>query len=122
MYYSLLFSLLHLASISMYSYLQDERYLVIAAAMLVWSLFNFIKVGALVLSPQFEISLDLNEDIPLSYKYLLICASALSAYAIWSIGYSFFAGFSAVYIITVFVSLTIQLFDIDMTTTDEDEE
>lgn len=121
MNYSLLFSALHLGSITAYFQTNDERYMILAAAMLLYTLFNFIKVGALVLSPQFEIHLDLNEDIPLSYKWLLLSASALSTYILWSVGYSFLSGLSAVYIITVGVSLTIQLFEIDMTTGEDDE-
>lgn len=115
---TLLFVVGHLASAMGYQYTGMEEFLLLSSALIVYSLYQFVKVCSLVFSPNWEVELSYAEHIPLQWKFLHNATIALSTYLIYTAGYTFVAGVISLYIFTVIASLLVTGLDPNI----EDEE
>jgi hypothetical protein len=114
MRYTLIFVLIHLASIGGFQYTSDITYMIPSALAIIYSIFQFVKVCTLVFSPHWDVELGYADHIPYQWKFLHNAIMSLSTYILWSEGYGFFAGMTSLYILAVVSSLIITVLDLNM--------
>lgn len=120
---TLLFIVGHLTSAIAYQYTNDQNFLLISGALIIYSLFQFVKVCSLVFSPNWDVELSYAEHIPISWKFLHSAAMSLSLYLIYLAGYEFLAGVATLHIVAITSALLVTALDPNVSEEDgEDEE
>lgn len=75
-----------------YTYTGNEYVLIPGAVFIIYNMWNFIKINSLVLSPAWDVELDVHESTPIREKTLLQIANLLTLYLIYEAGYGIFSG------------------------------
>lgn len=112
----------HLVGILAFQQTQDSMYLYLNLAVMAYALFQFIKVGVLVLSPNWEVELSYAEHIPYNWKLLHNATQGFSIYMFYVVGWELIAGFSALYFLITTLSILITVLNVDMGEIDGDDE
>lgn len=122
MNYTLTFIACHMFGVLLYQNTGDQTYLLLNLAVMAYALFQFIKVCVLVFSPNWEVELAYAEHISNRWKLLHNSTQAFSIYMFYVAGWSFVAGFSALYLLIVIISMIITMSNVDLSDTDGDDE
>ena len=122
MNYTLLFIASYMFGIILYQQTGDQTYLYLNLAVMAYALFQFIKVCVLVFSPNWEVELAYAEHISNRWKLLHNSTQAFSIYMFYVAGWSFVAGFSALYLLIIIISMIITMSNVDVGEIDGDDE
>tara|TARA_B110000459_G_C16614547_1_gene498072 strand:- start:2239 stop:2607 length:369 start_codon:yes stop_codon:yes gene_type:complete len=122
MNYTLTFIACHLIGIIGYQQTGEQTFLYLNLATMAYALFQFIKVTVLVLSPNWEVELSYAEHISYNWKLLHNATQLFSIYMFYTVGWSFVAGFSALYLLVTTTSILITITNVNLADTDGDDE
>tara|TARA_B110000977_G_C10711680_1_gene351529 strand:+ start:220 stop:588 length:369 start_codon:yes stop_codon:yes gene_type:complete len=122
MKYTLIFIACHVAGILLYQNTGDQTYLTLNLAVIAYALFQFIKVGVLVLSPNWDVELAYAEHIPYHWKLLHNACQGFTIYIFWTVGWDLIAGFSALYLLITTLAILITITNVNLADTDGDDE
>lgn len=122
MNYTLTFIACHLGGIIAYQQTGDQTFLYLNLATMAYALFQFIKVTVLVLSPNWEVELAYAEHISYNWKLLHNATQLFSIYMFYTVGWSFVAGFSALYLLVTTTAILITITNVNLADTDGDDE
>lgn len=122
MNWTLIYMTCHIVGILAFQQTEDSMYLYLNLAVMAYALFQFIKVGVLVLSPNWEVELSYAEHIPYSWKFLHNATQGFSIYMFYVVGWELIAGFSALYFLITTLSILITVLNVDMGEIDGDDE
>ncbi len=122
MNYTLGFIAAHLIGAFAYHQTGDGTFLYINIATMGYALFQFIKVGVLVLSPNWEVELSYAEHIPWNWKLLHNSVQALSLIVLYIDGWVFLSGFGALYLLITTISILITILNVDFADIEGDDE
>jgi len=113
--------LTHIIGGTGYFYTHGNEYFLIPGAILIfYNMYQFGKISALILSPNWTIELAFDEESTWREK-LLVQGSALITLAyLYKAGYFFMVGFMSFYSIIVFTALLITICNIDMSEGDNE--
>jgi len=119
---TLAFIAAHLIGSMAYQYTGNEQFLYLNIATLAYALYQFIKVGTLVLSPNWEVELSYAEHIPSHWKLLHNSVQGLSLFMLYSAGWVFLTGFGTLYLTITTLAIIITVLDIDIAGSDGEDE
>lgn len=119
--YTLIYTIAHLGGALLFQFTGNQYYLLINSALLGWSMLMLLQITALVISPQYDIELEVDNGTPLQFKLMLSIASILSVWLLYREGWGFYAGFCTVYIVATLGALLIQILGIDMSKESDEE-
>lgn len=122
MNYTLIFIACHLFGVLLYQNTGDQTYLYLNLVVMAYALFQFIKVCVLVFSPNWEVELAYAEHVSNQWKLLHNATQAFSIYMFYAAGWSFVAGFSALYLLIVILSILITMSNVDVGEINGDDE
>lgn len=122
MNYTLTFIACHLIGIIGYQQTGEQTFLYLNLATIAYALFQFIKVTVLVLSPNWEVELSYAEHISYNWKLLHNATQLFSIYMFYAVGWSFVAGFSALYLLVTTTAILITITNVNLADTDGDDE
>jgi len=106
-------ALIHLVGILGFTYLNQPFYLLPGVVLISYQIYQYIKVGVLILSPYWELELDYDIETPLHHKMVYHISAALLIYTVWQFGYAFWAGIASLYTFTVITSMVLTWYDGD---------
>lgn len=112
----------HLVGVFLYQNFGDPQFLYINLLTIGYALYQFIRVGVLVLSPNWDVELAYATHIPYRWKLLHNAVQGVSIYMFYVVGWDFIAGFATLYLTIITIAIMITVLNVDMTEFDGDDE